>query len=191
MIQTLEYWDRELFLKINACHNSFFDSLMWIISNDFFIYPFVALGLFLLFKKSSGNKVATIILGIGLCVACADLSANFVKHTVKRYRPTHNLEIQKQIHTVNNYKGGQYGFFSSHASNTFSIVTLFYLTFGTLWRKKTRLAFYLLPLLIVYSRIYLGVHYPTDIIAGSLIGILFGWLIHKALLIYFLKKQEA
>ncbi len=188
MIQTLEYWDRELFLKINACHTSFLDSVMWVISNDFFIYHFVALGLFFLFKKSSGNKVATLILGIGLCVACADLSANLVKHTVKRYRPTHNLEIQNQVHTVNNYKGGQYGFFSSHASNTFAITTLFYLALGSLLSKKIRLTFYFLPVLIVYSRMYLGVHYPSDIIVGSSVGILFGWIIHKALSMYFFKK---
>ncbi len=164
---------------------------MWIVSNDFFIYPFVALGLFFLFKKSSGIKVATLILGIGLCVACADLSANFVKHTVKRYRPTHNLEIQNQVHTVNNYKGGQYGFFSSHASNTFAITTLFYLALGSLLSKKVRLTFYILPVLIVYSRMYLGVHYPSDIVVGSMVGILFGLIIHKALSMYFSKKQEA
>lgn len=191
MIQTLEYWDKQLLLKINACHTPFWDVVMWVLSNDFFIYPFVIVGLIFVFNKTSGKNVAAVLLGIGLCVACADLSANFVKHSVKRYRPTHNTEIQNQVHTVNDYKGGKYGFFSSHASNTFAIVTLFFLTCKTLLSKKVRFAFYMLPLLIIYSRVYLGVHYPSDVFVGAIIGILFGTIIHKVLMMYFFEKKAS
>jgi len=165
------------------------DTIMWIISNDFFLYPFIILFLLWIFKKMDGKRVATLILGIGLCVACADLSTNVIKHTVQRYRPSHNLEIKEQVHTINNYKGGKFGFFSSHAANSFAITTLCFLTSATLLSRRKRLLFYIAPILIGYSRIYLGVHYPSDIVFGAFSGIFFGWLIYKILSNYFFKEQ--
>lgn len=191
MLQTLEYWDRDLFLKINAWHTPFWDAVMWVISTDFFIYPFVIVALIFMFNKTSGKRVAGLLLGIGLCVACADMSANFVKHNVKRYRPTHNIEIQNQVHTINNYIGGKYGFFSSHASNTFAIVTLFFLASKGLINLKIRWAIYLLPIIIAYSRMYLGVHYPSDITVGAIVGIVFGLIIHKLLGMYFFENKPS
>lgn len=164
---------------------------MWLISNDFFIYPFIALFLFWTVKKTNGKRAAALLLGVGLCVATADLSANFTKHQVKRYRPSHNLEIQDQVHTVNDYKGGKYGFFSSHASNTFAITCLLFLSAAGYLNKYARAAFFLLPLIVGYSRIYLGVHYPSDIFMGAVFGLLFGWLTHQLLSRYFFEKSPA
>ena len=189
MLETLKYWDRALFFKINGLHSHAVDNIMWVISNDFFIYPFIILFLLYIFKKMDGKRVATLILGIGLCVACADMSTNLIKHTVKRYRPSHNLEIKDKVHILNNYKGGQFGFFSSHAANSFAITTLFFLSATTFLGRRKRMMFYLLPILIGYSRIYLGVHYPSDILFGALNGILFGWLVYKILSNYFFKDQ--
>ncbi len=130
------------------------------------------------------------VLGIGFCVATADLSTNIIKHKVQRYRPSHNLEIMAQVHTVNDYHGGQFGFFSSHAANSFAVVTLLFLAAKGLIANKFRYTFYVLPTLIIYSRIYLGVHYPTDVMVGAVWGILIGWLIFSLLTRFFLKNKR-
>lgn len=132
--------------------------------------------------------MAAAFLGIGLCVACADLSSELAKHTVKRYRPTHNLEVGPQLHIVHDYKGGKYTFFSSHASNTFSVTTLMFLMAAGSIARKWRYFFFLVPLIIVYSRMYLGVHYPFDIFIGSMVGIFVGNLVDRILARYFIKQ---
>jgi len=167
------------------------DVIMWVVSHDFFIYPFIILFLFWHFKKASPRRALTMVLGIGFCVATADLSTNIVKHKVQRYRPSHNLEIMAQVHTVNDYHGGQFGFFSSHAANSFAVVTLLFLAAKTFMSNKYRYAFYLLPSFIIYSRIYLGVHYPSDVMVGAVWGILIGWLIFNLLTRFFLKEQKS
>lgn len=191
MIETLEKLDQELLIAINSAHTPLCDEIMWIVTNDFFIYPFIIALLFFFFKKKGSRYVAAAILGIGLCVACADLSSQLVKHTVKRYRPTHNLEIGPQLHLVHDYKGGKYTFFSSHASNTFSITTLLFLMTGGMMARKWRWLYFFVPLVIVYSRMYLGVHYPFDILIGSMIGILVGILVDRILARYFIKQPAA
>ncbi|MFO0358182.1 MAG: phosphatase PAP2 family protein [Sphingobacteriaceae bacterium] len=173
----LKYWDKELFLKINSLHTPFMDKVMWVISNDFFIYPFIVAFLYWYFKRSNGKRTAVLLLAIGFTVATSDLSTNLIKHSVKRYRPSHNLEIKDMVHSVNDYKGGQYGFFSSHASNAFAITILFFMSASFFIQRKWRLMFFILPLLIGYSRIYLGVHYPFDIICGAINGMLVGILV--------------
>jgi undecaprenyl-diphosphatase len=107
---------------------------------------------------------------------------------VKRYRPTHNLEVGPQLHIVNDYKGGQYTFFSSHASNTFSITTLLFLMTGNMIARKWRWLFFLVPLTIVYSRMYLGVHYPFDIFTGTMVGIFVGNVVDRILARWFIKQ---
>lgn len=188
MIENLEKFDQKLLIAINSMHSPLMDEIMWIVSGNFFIYPFIILLLIFFFKKKGGRYVAAAFLGIGLCVACADLSSELVKHTVKRYRPTHNLEVGPQLHIVHDYKGGKYTFFSSHASNTFSVTTLMFLMASGLIARKWRYFFFLVPLIIVYSRMYLGVHYPFDIFTGSMVGIFVGNLVDRILARYFIKQ---
>lgn len=164
------------------------DKIMWVISNDFFIYPFIVAFLFWHFKKSNGKRTAVLLLAIGFTVATSDLSTNMIKHSVKRYRPSHNLELKDQVHSVNDYKGGQYGFFSSHASNAFAITTLFFMSASFFISKRIRYFFFLLPAVIGYSRIYLGVHYPIDILFGALNGIVIGVLVHVIIKRFFNEK---
>jgi undecaprenyl-diphosphatase len=166
------------------------DAIMWVVSHDLFIYPFIFLFLFWQFKTSSPKRAIVMVLGIGFCVATADLSTNIVKHKVQRYRPSHNLELMQQVHTVNDYHGGQFGFFSSHAANSFAVVTLFFLAAKAQISKRSRYLFYLLPLTIIYSRIYLGVHYPSDVMVGAVWGILIGWLVFTLLTRFFFKEQK-
>jgi undecaprenyl-diphosphatase len=188
VIENLEKVDQKLLIAINSMHSPLWDNIMWIVSNNFFIYPFIIALLIFFVRKKGQRYMAAAVLGIGLCVACADLSSELVKHSVKRYRPTHNLEVGPQLHIVNDYKGGQYTFFSSHASNTFSITTLLFLMTGNMIARKWRWLFFLVPLTIVYSRMYLGVHYPFDIFTGTMVGIFVGNVVDRILARWFIKQ---
>ncbi|MFL5753828.1 MAG: phosphatase PAP2 family protein, partial [Bacteroidia bacterium] len=126
MLESLEHIDRSIFSAINGCHNSYADLFMEYVSSVFIWIPFYMLLAWLLYK-SIGKKIVVALLCAGLMVVCCDQSANLIKNSVKRYRPSHNLELQKEIHLVNNYKGGQYGFVSGHAANTFGLA--FFLIF--------------------------------------------------------------
>lgn len=189
MFETLELLDRNLLLKINSMHTPFMDGMMWFMSRTeptIFIILVVA---FLFYRKYSLKKAVEFILGCAIVFACTDLSTNVIKHNVKRYRPTHNLEIKDKIHLVYDYRGGPYGFFSGHAANTFGVTTFIFLCVHWV-RKSYRLFIFAFPLLVVYSRMYQGVHYPSDILIGTLSGLLFGWLIYSIMNRYFLKLDE-
>ena len=189
MIQSLELFDRFLLLSINGFHLPWLDQVMWQLSESWHTYLFVFVFAFYFYKKFDLKKAVELLVGIAIVIACCDLSANVVKHAVKRYRPSHNTEIQDKIITVNNYRGGTYGFFSSHAANSFGITAFVYFClFGK--PKKYRLLLFLYPALIVYSRMYLGVHYPSDILVGMMAGLFFGRLIFGLMNRHFFKFNE-
>ncbi|MBW8051774.1 MAG: phosphatase PAP2 family protein [Cytophagales bacterium] len=133
-----------------------------------------------------------IILAIILLITASDLfSSSLIKPLVQRLRPCHNLVLHDLVHVVVGC-GGQYGFFSSHASNTFSLAVFLWLITRNTWRMELgawsyalcamRYALLLWATLVSYSRIYVGVHYPGDIITGALVGSLFAYLFFKVYL---------
>ena len=189
MIQFFELLDRNLLLKINGFHTPLLDTFMWQMSESWHTYLFVFVLAFSFYKKYAIKKAAEIVIGVAIVIACTDLSSNLVKHVVKRYRPSHNTEIQAQIKTVNNYKGGTYGFFSSHAANGFGITAFFYLCLHWL-NKKWRLLLFIYPLTIAYSRMYLGVHYPSDILFGLIDGLIFSVIVYQIMNRHFFKFNE-
>ena len=189
MIHSFEWLDRIILLRINSFHTLLLDSVMWGLSESWHTYLFVLVVAFSFYKKFNLKKAVELVLGVAIVIACTDMSSNLVKHAVKRYRPTHNLEIKDQINIVNDYKGGQYGFISSHASNGFGITT--FLFFCIHWlNKKVKLLLFIYPIMIGYSRMYLGVHYPSDIFFGAIDGLIFGSLIYLVFNKYFLKLDE-
>ena len=183
MLEYLIKIDQGLFLFLNKLHSPFWDYVMFAISGKLIWLPLylTILGhLLFLYRK----KAIPIIISIAILIGLADLTASkLFKPNVKRYRPTHEISIQKNVHTVNNYKGGTYGYFSSHASITFVFASFFI----SLLAKKKKYYYVLLPwaIIVSYSRIYLGVHYPLDIISGAFCGISYSYMAFK---FNFLKK---
>jgi undecaprenyl-diphosphatase len=180
--------DRALFLLINHAHSPLADRVMWTVSQT---WPVVVVLLSLgygRFRKFGLRKAAEFLIGCALVVAVTDFSANLIKHGVKRPRPTHNTELVQHVHTVNDYKGGAYGFFSSHAANTMAVVVVALLLLKEIdWRYRVWLL--ALPLVVAYSRVYLGVHYPSDIAAGLLYGCVTGYFGFRLLTLYFFKPD--
>lgn len=190
MIERLEHIDRELFLFINSSHSTFMDVLMWQLSKDWPTVLFVLLFLIYVYRKFNLKTSLSVLLGVLLVLACTDLSTNLIKHNVKRYRPTHNTEIGPKVHVVNEYKGGTYGFFSSHAANAFGIITYLVLLSKHLGLGY-RYLFFLYPLVVSFSRVYLGVHYPSDVFVGACSGLLFGSILYSVVIRYFVKFEHA
>jgi undecaprenyl-diphosphatase len=172
MLDTIKSLDQSLFLTLNAHHNPFFDQLMWLFSEKLFWVPLYAWFLWLLYKQFP-RHYWTVILAVILMIVASDQFCNLAKNSVMRLRPSQDPGIQAMVHIVNDYRGGMYGFYSGHASNAFA-VALFVITIAG---KKLK---YLIPVcllyatLTAYSRIYLGVHYPGDILTGALAGTLLG-----------------
>ena len=156
-------------------HSPLFDQLMWAVSDVKFGIPFYLFCIYYLYKHFTIQQ-ALLFLFVGIiAVALSDLSAKYLfKEVFQRYRPSHHLLLQEQLHYVNNYHGGRYGFVSSHASNMFSLATYFGLLFEKI-NKKLLFFFLTFASVIAYSRIYLGVHYPSDVLGGTLLGSVIGY----------------
>ena len=186
MIETLKMFDRRLLLKINSMHDTLLDEVMWFFSYTWPTIIIVLAVAFAFYKKYYTKKAVEFLVGCAIVFACADLTSTSVKHMVERYRPTHNLEIKERIHVVHDYRGGKFTFFSGHSANTFGLITFIFLCIKWI-PAKYKLLIFLYPLVVVYSRMYLGVHYPSDVFTGMVVGVFFGWLVYRIMNKHFLK----
>lgn len=183
MLENLIQFDTSLFLWLNGKHNTVMDVIMWWISNRFIWSPLYLLFFYLILKKY-GKQAWLFILFAVLAVVATDQGTNLVKFAVERFRPTNTPDIASLVHVVNGYRGGDYGFFSGHSSNSFMFATFMVMLFRRDYKWVTPLLF-CWAVMVAYSRIYLGVHFPLDIICGALYGVMIGMLFsYVAMLIY-------
>lgn len=174
MIDQLITLDKELFFFLNGLHAPWLDPIMFTLSKTWVWTP---LYIFLLYHILKEYKVKSwsVLLAIGLTILLADqITSSFMKPFFERLRPTREPDMEGLIHFVNGYKGGTFGFASSHAANTFGTAMFLWLLFKT--SKPWMAWLFLYATVVSYTRIYLGVHYPGDILAGGAIGILCGWM---------------
>jgi undecaprenyl-diphosphatase len=171
----LVHIDQQLLLFLNSLNSPFWDNMMWIISGRVTWIPlYLAILTALSFRYR--RKMYVLVLMIAITVAAGDRISVLIKNAVKRPRPCHEQLLEGKVHIVKGKCGGIYGFVSSHATNAFSVALLSLL----LIRKRSfSIAMIFWALLVGYSRIYLGVHYPCDVIFGSLLGALIGWAVYN------------
>jgi undecaprenyl-diphosphatase len=178
MLEQLIATDKELMLTLNAgnCHNIFLDICMWMVSEKFIWIPLYVTLLYVLVKYKKKESILPILSMLLILIVCDQISSSIIKPLVGRPRPSHDPEIMGMLKYVYDYKGGPFGFPSSHAANTFGLATFVTLLFR---KRSIGISFYLWAVICSYSRIYMGVHYPLDILCGSALGILVGWSIYK------------
>jgi len=175
MLNYLNQLDTELFLNLNGWHNHFFDILMVYVSSMLFWLPFYIFLFYLLIREYKWKSLIILLFTALLITLTDQSSVQLFKNVFERLRPCHNPDIQAMVHTVE-YCGGLYSFVSSHATNYFGIIVF---VSGLLKNRYKWLPWVLViwGLLIIYSRIYLGVHYPGDVIAGAILGSVIGWMV--------------
>lgn len=168
MIESLVSWEKELFLLLNSPHNYYLDSVMYLISDK---YPWIIYGVILLalcIYKQKRSEVLLLLLAVTLLIFIGDqLSSQIIKPWVQRYRPTHHPETCELVQTVLGYRGGSYGFISGHTTNFVAFALFTSLVFRV--RRYTIISL-LTAFTVAYSRIYLGVHFITDVIPGIFVG---------------------
>ena len=164
--------DKELFLFLNGINSPLWDRIMWLISGKFTWIPlYVILLVGIIYSDLSARSIVITILFILVTVLLCDQISVLLKNFIGRLRPSHDPTLHNLVHIVNDYRGGKYGFVSSHAANVFGVAV-----FSTNQLKSGTWSFILIvwAIIVSYSRIYLGVHFPLDIIFGAILGTMIG-----------------
>jgi undecaprenyl-diphosphatase len=177
MIDDLTRIDEQLFLALNGQVSPFIDQLMFFISEKYVWIPFYIILLAFIIRKYHW-KTIWIVIGAILLITLTDQLSNVLKDGVKRFRPCKDPEIGHLVHIVNNYCRSSYGFVSGHAANSMALAVLISLLFRNKW---VTFGMVLWAVIVSYSRVYLGVHFPGDVMGGWLVGLIFSFMIYYIL----------
>ncbi len=185
MIEQLKKWDEATLLFLNGFHTDALDPIMFVVTRTDFWIPLYLLLTFLIFRNYK-KEGWMIMAGIALAVLLADqITSGLMKPLFQRLRPSNEPSLRGLVHIVNEYYGGLYGFASSHAANTTAVALMVYLVLKDFY-KMIWLVFGW-TFIMCYTRIYLGVHYPGDILVGAIVGLFAGFAGYKFYL--FLKSK--
>ena len=165
--------DKQLLLFGNSFHSPFWDNFISIFSGKLVWIP-AALAILYVIIRTEKRRSVWVLLFLVLTVVLTDqISSSIIKPLVERWRPTREPSLEGLVQLVHGYMGGHYGFVSSHAANSFGVALFTSLLFRRKWYTWT---IFVWALANVYTRIYLGVHYPLDILGGMILGLGCGWL---------------
>lgn len=178
MLEKVLELDKNIFIFLNSLGSETFDGFWLIVTRQSSWIPFFLLLLYLIHKKLGTKQTLYLLLFVAVLVALTDQVTNLFKNGFQRARPCNNPEINTFIRVVQSRNS--YSFFSGHASNTMAVATFLYLILKRHFKYFGFL--FLWPLFFAYSRIYLGLHYPSDIVCGYLFGLISGYTMYKAYL---------
>jgi len=169
--------ERSLFFHLNGSESAFLNDFFFLFSYKWTWILFYLCFLFFFIYKKNWKEIICILLAMVLLIfLCDQMASGFFKPFFHRFRPTHHPDFQAQVKTVLGYTGGLYGFMSSHASNAFGFAVFTSLVFRN---KLFTVMIFLFALLTIYSRVYLGVHFISDVVAGALVGSVVGYLVYR------------
>ncbi len=188
MFEELIQLDKELFLFLNGLGNSNWDGFWMFATNKLSSIPFYFILLILVYKQLGLRKTLIVLFTVAILILVVDQLANFFKYGVQRLRPCYNQDVSTVMRLVKNSCGGRFGYFSAHAANSFAVASFFTFLLKPKFRYIGLLLFFW-AIIVAYSRIYIGVHFPLDVFTGAVIGLGMSWLFAK-LYIFSLHKYQ-
>ena len=175
-IENLLPCERNLFFTLNGSDSVFLDNVFWTLTGRFIWIPVIVFLLIMFFYKVPKKEGLLVTLFfILIFVLCDQISSSFFKPFFERLRPTHHPDFENYVDIVNGYRGGMYGFISSHAANAFGIAVFLSFVFKNKW---VTISSFIWAVINSYTRIYLGVHFVSDVIGGAIVGTIIAILLY-------------
>lgn len=178
MFETLVEYDKELFLFLNNLGESQWDGFWLFITNKWSSMPVYIVLLILSIRRLGLKKTLAVLVAVALLITATNGLADFFKYGIQRLRPCYDADLNETIRLVKASCGGKFGYFSAHAANSFAVAIFFTILLRSMY-AQIGIFLVVWAIFISYSRIYIGVHFPLDVLSGVIIGSLFGWIFAK------------